>query len=255
MTIDLRSSALALVLAVLTTTNAHADTAPAGLKEQLQSRYPNTRFGTIQPTPWPGVFEVPVGSRIAYVDATGQYFLFGHLFDMPNQRDLTAERIERTQRIDVTALPLNDALKEVRGKGTRTLIVFSDPDCPFCRKLDSELKAMTDLTLHTFLMPLASLHPQARAKAIGIWCSPDKLKAWQAVLRNETPKAKDCQHPIDRNVELGQRLGITGTPTLIAGDGRVLQGAVTRDQLDAWLAKSAISADGARNTERAGALQ
>lgn len=234
--------ATALTLTVIADAPAHAESVPVpippGLKEQLQARYPSTRFGTIHPTPWPGVYEVPVGQQIAYVDATGQYFLFGRLFDLQAQRDLTAERMDRTQRIDVSTLPLQDAIKEVRGTGSRTLILFSDPDCPYCRKLDAELKTLNDLTLHTFLLPLPGLHPQARTKAIAIWCSPDRQKAWQAVLRNETPKAKDCPHPVDRTIDLAQRLGITGTPTLIAADGRVNQGALTRDQLEAWLSRS-----------------
>ena len=73
---------------------------------RLQALYPSTRFGEIRPTPWPGVFEVAMGANLAYVDASGQYFLFGHLYDMKAQRDLTAERKDTLARIDFTALPL-----------------------------------------------------------------------------------------------------------------------------------------------------
>lgn len=223
---------------------AEAPAVPAGLREMLQTRYPGTAFGAVQSTPWPGVYEVALGSQLAYVDATGQYFIFGHLFDLQAQRDLTSERLERTARVDVASLPLQDSLREVRGTGARTLIVFSDPDCPFCRKLESELKALANVTLHTFLMPLASLHPQARARAIAIWCSSDRNRAWQAaMLRNETPKAKDCPNPVDRNIALGERLGITGTPTLIAADGRVIQGALSLAQIEAWLMRGSASAE------------
>lgn len=238
--------ALAVLAAALSgPAPATASPVPVGLKETLQTRYPGTTFGDVQRTPWPGVYEVALGSRLAYVDATGHYFLFGHLFDLQAQRDLTAERLERTARVDVATLPLEDSLKEVRGTGARTLIVFSDPDCPFCRKLETELKALTNVTLHTFLMPLASLHPQARSRAIAIWCSPDRNRAWQSVmLRNETPKAKACPNPVDRNVALGERLGITGTPTLIAADGRVMQGALSLAQIEAWLMRGSASAEG-----------
>lgn len=227
------------------------DTRP--LVERLQALYPSTRFGAIHPTAWPGVFEVAMGANLAYVDATGRYFLFGHLYDMRQQRDLTAERKDAMARIDFGSLPLADALTEVRGKGTRTLAIFSDPDCPYCRRLEAELRGLDDVTIHTFLMPLASLHPAARGKAVSVWCATDRLASWQALmLRDSLPPQADCPHPVDRNVALGEQLGINGTPTLIAGDGRVLAGAASRDQIEAWLSRpgagapSAAAGSGAR---------
>jgi thiol:disulfide interchange protein DsbC len=156
------------------------------IAERLQSLYPATRFGAVNTTPWPGVFEVVMGANLAYVDESGQYFLFGHLFDMKAQRDLTAERKDALARVDFAALPLADAVKDVRGNGARTLAIFSDPDCPYCLKLETEIKSLTDVTIYTFLMPIASLHPGARSKAIAVWCSRDRVAAWHALmLRDE----------------------------------------------------------------------
>jgi len=224
---------------------AQASTAPelTSLGERLQALYPSTRFGEIRPTPWPGVFEVAMGANVAYVDASGQYFLFGHLYDMKAQRDLSAERKDTLARVDFSALPLADAIKDVRGRGSRALAIFSDPDCPHCRRLEAELKGLSDVTIHTFLMPIASLHPQARAKAVAVWCAKDRLGAWQALMiRDQPPPAADCAHPVDRNVALAERLGVTGTPTLIATDGRVLPGAASAEQIQAWLSRSTVSA-------------
>jgi thiol:disulfide interchange protein DsbC len=191
------------------------------IAERLQSLYPATRFGAVNTTPWPGVFEVVMGANLAYVDESGQYFLFGHLFDMKAQRDLTAERKDAQTRVDFAALPLADAVKDVRGNGARTLAIFSDPDCPYCLKLETEIKSLTDVTIYTFLMPIASLHPGARSKAIAVWCSRDRVAAWRALmLRDMQPDdaspARECPHPVDRNIALGERLGISGTPTLVA---------------------------------------
>jgi thiol:disulfide interchange protein DsbC len=213
------------------------------LLERLQTLYPSTRISAIHPTAWPGVFEVAMGANLAYVDATGRYFLFGHLYDMRQQRDLTAERKDAMARIDFGSLPLADALTEVRGKGTRTLAIFSDPDCPYCRRLETELRGLDDITIHTFLMPLASLHPGAHAKAVSVWCATDRLATWQAlVLRDALPPQADCPHPVDRNIALGEQLGINGTPTLVAGDGRVLAGAASREQIESWLSSTATNA-------------
>ena len=204
--------------------------------EQLASLYPGTRFGPVTVTPWPGVFEVAVGGNIAYVDSTGRYFLFGHLFDMKTQRDLTAERSDEAGRVDFSALPLADALKEVRGTGARVVAIFSDPDCPHCRRLENEIRSVTDVTLYTFVMPIPSLHPEARAKAIAVWCAADQVQAWHSLMwDDQAPPSADCAHPVDRNIALGERLGITGTPTLIAITGQRLAGAASAEQIEAWL--------------------
>ena len=216
---------------------------PADLAARLKSLYPATRIGALSATPWPGVYEVVMGANIAYTDRTGRHFLFGHLYDMQARRDLTAERTQRIAQIDFASLPLADAITETRGTGKYTFAVFSDPDCPYCRKLEAAMEALQDVTVHTFVMPLASLHPEATAKAIAIWCADDRLSAWHTAMRDgAAPPAIDCDHPITRNVALGERLGITGTPTLIAADGRVLQGAATTAQLEAWLKGGATSA-------------
>jgi thiol:disulfide interchange protein DsbC len=219
--------------------------APQVLAERLKTLYPATRFGEVSATPWPGVFEVLMGANLAYVDATGQFFLFGHLYDMQAQRDLTAQRKDAIVRIDFAALPLQDALKEVRGSGARTLVVFSDPDCPHCRRLEAEIAKLNDVTLYTFLLPIASLHPEARGKAIAVWCAGNRTVAWQALMREgKAPPARDCPHPVDRTVALAERLGINGTPTLVAADGRMLAGAASLAQIEAWLGRGSASAEG-----------
>jgi thiol:disulfide interchange protein DsbC len=256
MTISSLRSALSLCIlgAAISLPSAAQTVAPTttSMAERLQSLYPATRFGAVNTTPWPGVFEVVMGANLAYVDETGQYFLFGHLYDMKTQRDLTAERKDTLARVEFTSLPLVDAVKEVRGNGARTLAIFSDPDCPYCRRLEAEMKSLTDLTIYTFLMPIASLHPDARSKAIAVWCSKDRVAAWHALMwRDEKISAKECPHPVDRNVALGERLGISGTPTLVAADGRILPGAASNAQIEAWLARATASAEGPASTKGA----
>ncbi len=243
----LRSTLGACLLSAACTLPAAAQStapAPTSIAERLQALYPATRFGAINTTPWPGVFEVVMGANLAYVDESGQYFLFGHLYDMQSQRDLTVERKDTLARVDFAALPLADAVKEIRGTGARTLAIFSDPDCPYCRRLEAEIKNLSDVTLYTFLMPIASLHPEARNKAIAVWCAPDRVEAWHALMwRDDKIPTKECAHPVDRNVALGERLGINGTPTLVAADGRVLPGAASLAQIEAWLARDTTTAD------------
>lgn len=232
---QLKSTVLTAV--ALCATSAVALAQPAGeLPATLKRLYPGTAFEGVAASPVPGLSEVVMGSNVAYVDASGRYFLFGRLFDMQHQRDLTAERIERLSAIDFGALPLDSAIKTVRGTGRRALAVFSDPDCPHCRALERSLAELQDVTLYTFMYPIEALHPDARDKAIAIWCAPDRAQAWSDLMaRGAVPAGGACTHPIDRIIALGTALRIVGTPTLFAGDGRRIVGAQSAAELDAWL--------------------
>lgn len=249
-----RVTIIALVSAVLVgaTTAACAQT-PAPTPEQrlattLRQLYPATTFTRVQSTPIPGLYEIALGNSIAYAGEDGRYFVFGHLYDLQTQRDLTVANAPPPARVDFASLPLADAIKTVRGDGRRVLAVFSDPDCPYCRELEPQLAALDNVTIYTFLLPLASLHPQATRKAIAVWCAKDRARAWRAVvLERKTLPAKTCAHPIERNLALAAKLEVRGTPTLIAGDGRMSAGAMPAAQLSAWLdAGGATDSTGAR---------
>ncbi|MGS0985188.1 DsbC family protein [Burkholderia glumae] len=235
----------------------------AALQASLHARYPATRFRQISPTPATGIYEVVMGDKIAYTDQTGRYFLFGHLFDMVTQQDLTVPLEQALQKVRFPADRLQDAFVEVHGDGHRKVAIFDDPDCPYCLSLEAELAALKDVTIYRFLYALESIHPRARAHAIGIWCADDRLGAWHAWLpvalsrwmrdhgpsvigaagqrkappapARVEPKLASCDNPIDRNEALAASLGINGTPSLVSVDGRVMPGAATAEAIDQWL--------------------
>ncbi len=231
---------LPILLAALLAASSYAGDAPVdvakAIAEKLKQRYPATRIDQVLPSPLPGVYEVVMGRNVAFSDAEGRYFIFGHLYDMQSQRDLTAERKESLARIEWSALPLENSIKFVSGKGERVLAVFSDPDCPFCKKVDAELARLDNATLYLFPFPIQSLHPNAVARSTVIWCARDRAQAWREALAGGKVKGKgDCENPIAANVALADRLGINGTPTLIARDGRMLPGAASAERISAWL--------------------
>jgi len=230
---------LAIVLTVLATT-AHAEQGESNLEaigNKLRTLYPATQFNEIRPSQFEGMYEVVMGKNVGYTDGEGRYFLFGHVFDMQTRQDLTQQRIDELNKVNFSELPLKDAIKEVRGKGQRKLVVFSDPDCPYCKKLEQDLPKLDNVTIYTFPMPLEGLHPNAPQTAKSIWCSSKRQSAWHDYLvSNKQPTANtDCANPIDRNIQLGQKLGINGTPTLVAEDGRVMPGAASAEQIENWL--------------------
>jgi thiol:disulfide interchange protein DsbC len=210
----------------------------AALAEKLQKQFPEFSIDGIRPSGVEGIVEVLYGgSRIIYSDTAGAHIFNGHLFDLEGHRDLTDERLEEVTRIDVRQLPLADSFNVVHGNGKREIYVFEDPDCPYCRKLEAELPKVKDVTLHVFLFPLTSLHPHAYEHALGIWCSRDRAKAWtDKMLKGIDPPAAKCDNPLDRNVALGDKLHVDGTPTLILANGRPHSGTVTAEELEKLLA-------------------
>jgi len=230
---------LPMLFALMLPMAAQADDGAESLEKRLKDLYPATRIERVQPSEIPAVYEVTMGKNSAYTDVTGRYFVFGHLYDMKTQRDLTAERMEKQQRIDFSQLPLGDAIKTVRGKGERVLAVFSDPDCPYCKRLEAELDKLDNVTLYIFPYPLEGLHPEAVDKAVAVWCAPDRARAWADLMKTgKVPAKRDCENPIQRNIQLAQRLGINGTPTMVSADGRMLPGAAPGDRIEQWLAES-----------------
>lgn len=226
---------------------AAAQQAAPEVMVKLRELYPATNFKSVTQTTVPGVYEVVMGKNVVYVEETGRYFFFGNLFDMREQRDLTAPRTAQVNAVDIGALPINDAIKLVKGRGTRTMYVFSDPDCPYCRQLEKTLATMDDVTIYTFLFPINSLHPDATRKAVNVWCSSDRVRAWAGLmLNNVTPLDANCQNPVARNVELASSLGINGTPTIISGDGRKQPGALSEAALSAFLAGPTTIAAGSK---------
>jgi len=231
---------LALLAGMLAAAGALADTPPELLK-LLQARYPDVKVEQLRPAELPGLYEAQAAGNVFYLDASGRYLLTGALIDLSDNTNLSLLAKASQRRIDIAALPMADAFTVVRGQGRRHIVLFSDPDCPFCRELErQELPQLDDVTLHVFLYPLAELHPQARDKAVGIWCAPQRQQLWADVmLRDARPAPASCEHPVDRNVALGRALGIQSTPTLIFADGRVLGGSVPAQQIEALLLRGA----------------
>jgi thiol:disulfide interchange protein DsbC len=180
-----------------------------------------------------------MGHNVAFVEPSGRYFIFGRLFDMEKQQDLTTEIEPESKKVDFAKLPLDKAIKTVHGSGERVMAVFSDPECPYCKKLESELSKLDNVTIYTFLYPLEAIHPDAKAIARAVWCQPDRSAAWSdLMLRNKSPRAAKvakCDAPLDTVKSLASKYDIQGTPFLIAMDGRTLPGAATAERLDKFL--------------------
>jgi thiol:disulfide interchange protein DsbC len=227
---------MAMLVAGLMTACASAD--EASIKKAIEATYPKVRVQSVTKTPFAGLYEVYLDGQIIYTDEKLSFLIVeGRLIDPKNKRDITAERMDELTKVNFAALPLDKAVKVVKGNGSRKLVVFSDPDCPYCKKLEQkDLIGITDVTIYTFLYPLEELHPDAANKSRAIWCSPDKSKAWQEwILNGQLPKSKECDAPINEVADLGRKLGISSTPTLIFENGRRVLGAYPGKEIEKLL--------------------
>ncbi len=203
------------------------------LRKALQTHFPGAEIEGLTQTPFAGLYEVVIGGEVFYTDAKADYFFMGHVVDTKTRVSLTSERMQQirdARRIAIDTLPLEHAIKTVKGNGKRTLIVYSDPNCPYCKKLEKELVNVTDVTIHTLLYPILN---GSMTTARAIWCSADKLKAWDDfMLRAVTPADKNCDTPLQKLLESGQQHRVTGTPTLIFADGSVVSGLIPLQEIE-----------------------
>jgi thiol:disulfide interchange protein DsbC len=213
----------------------------AAIRKNLAERLPNfPPIDEISTTPIAGVFEVRLGTEIIYTDDKGHYILQGNLIDTKTRTSLTEARVNKLTAIDFASLPLKDAIVMKLGTGERKLVVFSDPNCGYCKKLERDIQKLKNVTVYTFLYPI--LGADSNEKAKNIWCSKEQTKTWLSWMLDgkASPKSMgECTTPLERNVAMGQKYRVQGTPALVFADGTRVPGALGSDQIEKQLVASA----------------
>lgn len=183
--------------------------------------------GAIRSTPIAGMYAVEVGSEIFYVDESGRYGFSGAaLIDMQQRQDLTAAHMEQMHRVGFSDLPLQHAIKEVRGNGSRKLAVFEDPNCPICKVFTKFVDQLDNVTVYKFMFPVIS--PESVPLARTAWCAPDRGAAWRAIMAGSRPMGgrQDCDTSgLLAILKAGEKYRIQNTPTVFLANGKRLVGA------------------------------
>jgi thiol:disulfide interchange protein DsbC len=207
--------------------------------KRVRERFPQSFVEKVFRTPYPGLYEVLMDSKLFYTDEQVSYILVGNLVDVKSSQNLTQQRLRKLTAIDWKELPLDLAIKKVKGDGSRRLAIFSDPLCQHCVTQEKEFAKITNVTIYTFLYPIERLHKGATDRSRAIWCSPDRAKAWDELLLNRVePKAKPCADPIKKIEAAGAKLKVSVTPTLIFGDGTVVSGGIHAQQVEKLFAET-----------------
>ena len=227
----------------LTMSSAFAD--EASVRNAFMAKYPKANVESIKRLPELGLYEIVIPRAdeplVIYTDEEFRFMAQGSLVDTKTMIDVAEKTRNRLSAIDFDSLPLDRAIKKVKGKGERRLVVFSDADCPFCKRLEEEMKGLDNVTVYTFLFPIDQLHPEAARKSRQIWCSADKVKTWNDWMqRDVTPKgAGSCNtDALTANLDFAKKYRITGTPTLVFEGGQRVPGAINAQQIEELLAKN-----------------
>ena len=212
----------------------------AAIRKALEQKFPGAEIRHIAKTDYLGLYEAMLDDTLVYTDPKVAYVFIGALYDTATKQNLTEARTRRLNRVAVDKLPYDLAFKRVKGDGSRTLVIFSDADCPFCHRLEKELDKLDNVTIWTFLFPIDQLHPDAARKSKQIWCAPDKVKAWDAFFASgKLPDNKgDCGDPVAKTQALGNSLKINATPTLVFADGTMIPGALPLPQIEKEVANA-----------------
>lgn len=229
--------ALAVVALSLAAPGFTADEAKiaATIRGNLAKRLPNLPpIDEVTRAPVSGLWELRVGSHVIYSDAQGSFVIEGEILDTATNVNLTRRRIEDLTAFDFAKLPLKDAVVWKQGNGSRKLVVFADPNCGYCKKLERDLSGVPDITVFTFLVPI--LGGDSPEKSRDIWCAKDRGKAWRDWMIANTPPPS-ARQPCDtaalsRNVLLGEKHAVTGTPSLVFENNERMPGIISNEALE-----------------------
>jgi thiol:disulfide interchange protein DsbC len=190
---------------------------------------------------WEVRFRNEEGVRILYTDATASHIIVGKIYESKTDKDLTETRLRKFNAINFASLPLDQAVKVQRGNGKRVLVMFSDPYCPYCTKFEQVLQKVDNITVYVFMFPV--IRPELADHSKAVWCSSDRAKAWlDLAIRSKPPAGSiSCDNPIEKNLQLGQKLGVSSTPTLYLANGERIAGAMQSADLTKMLDEVASS--------------
>jgi len=214
-----------------------AQNTETAIRKNIEPRLGGAKIDAIKETPYSGLYELRVGGDILYTDKKAEYLFIGQVYDAKSSKNLTRERLDDLNKIKFSDLPLNLALKQVKGDGKRVIAVFEDPNCGYCKRLRATtLKELDNVTIYTFMYNILS--PDSFEKSKNVWCAPNRVQAWDDwMLNGKVPPAvsSGCDTPNDKIVELGHKLNIQGTPAIFFTDGSRIPGAVDLKTMEAKL--------------------
>jgi thiol:disulfide interchange protein DsbC len=210
-----------------------ADTSVDQLRATLAERLPEAKVEEIRPSPVAGVYEVVVDNRLYYISADGRHLLTGDVVDLQSRKNISTDKREKLVARSIDAV--GEANMVIMGpkKARRTVTVFTDVDCPYCAKFHLEVPALNKagVRVRYLLFPRAGVGSESYKRSVAVWCAKDRAEAMGIAKAGGKLPLKSCANPVAQHYEVGQAIGVQGTPTLILDTGQIIPGYVPAAKL------------------------
>lgn len=237
---------LPLLFASVLTLSGVSAAAPLTEKEladRIGKVLPGIEVGAVTRSPVDGLFEVALEGDVVYISADGRYVLKGDLLELDSRRNLSAEHRGQVRLKALKALPPETMIEFAPEDTRHVLYVYTDIDCGYCRKFHQQVMELNraGIAVRYLAFPRAGVGSESFAKSISVWCAKDRQKALTDAKSGKPVSPAICDNAVERHYDLGQRMGVQGTPTLITDTGEELGGYVPAKQLVQFFKRKAGS--------------
>lgn len=214
-------------------TLAVADNDYSVVEERIRALAPQTKSIAISETPVNGILMVQIGGDIVYATADGKYLIQGRLMDLETREDLTEAAKAGVRREILASVDPAKQITFAPEEPKYDLMVFTDIDCGYCRKLHAQMAEYNEqgIAIHYMAFPRAGIGSPSYDKAVSVWCAADPQGAMTLAKLGSDPESARCENPIADQYQLGRELGVTGTPSLLTPEGQMIPGYVPPEQL------------------------
>jgi len=228
------------IAALITQTAVGGESVEERLKAKLKSILPELEVTSVNPAPVAGLFEVIVGSDVLYVTENGRFAFKGDLLDFDERRNLSEERRGQARLNALKALKRESMIEFAPENPKHVVYVYTDVDCAYCRKFHKEVGEINKagIAVRYLAFPRAGIGSESFAKTVSVWCAKDRKAALTDAKNGKEIPSATCDNPVKQQYELGLRMGVKGTPTLVLDTGEELGGYVPSDQLIQHIARS-----------------
>lgn len=216
------------------------------VRKAVMSLVPGVSVDSIKPAPMPGFYQVIASGQLVYVSADGKYMLNGDLIDLSSKKNISDDGWADFRKAELAKLPEADRIVFSPANPRYRVTVFTDVNCAYCRALHEHIADFNKagIALEYVAWPRdgvtnpAGHNTDTYNEMVSVWCAADRKAAFTQAKEGRKPKSVTCDNPVKNEFDLGVRLGVSGTPTIIAADGTMLGGYVTPEQMLQLLSKS-----------------
>ncbi|MCW8841220.1 MAG: thioredoxin fold domain-containing protein [Gammaproteobacteria bacterium] len=213
----------------------------SALKEKLVSVF-GGQPDQVSETPLKELLEVTYGAQVFYLSKDGDYLINGEMFDLNTRTNLTKQRLAEARQSLMAQVDESDMIiYKAKGKEKHVISVFTDIDCVYCRKLHKGMDEMNALgiTVRYLAYPRAGLNSPSYDKAVSVWCAGDRNKAMDSAKNEDKVSNQRCDNaPVKAQMQLGQSVGVSGTPAMVFSDGSLMPGYLPPKRLAETLEKN-----------------